>query len=67
MDRSPLVPNVDDANALPRDMVPDRLNVTALQTENPVDAARFQKAGDPSRAGLFVDVQILRLVRGLFH
>ena len=51
--RGAFVRDIDDADALPRDVVPDRLDMTALQTENAVDSARFQEARDPRRAGLF--------------
>ena len=55
-----LVAHVDDADALPRDMVPDRLDVAALQAEDAVDAARFEKARDPGGAGERVGVEVLR-------
>ena len=41
MDRRGLVANVDDADAKLRGMVPDRLDVPALQAENAIDAARL--------------------------
>ena len=44
MDGCALVPDVNDADALPSDMIPDRLNVAALQAENAVDAPRLQKS-----------------------
>ena len=53
------VADIDDADAEPRDMVPDRLDMAALQAEDAVDAARLQKARDPGCAGLFVGIQIL--------
>ena len=61
--RGTLVPDIDDVDALPCDTVPDRLNVTALQAEDPIDATRFEKAGDPGRAGLVVGVEIVSLCR----
>ena len=57
-----LVAHVDDADALPGDVVPDRLDVAALQAENAVDAARLQEARDPGRAGQFVAVEVLAVM-----
>ena len=59
MDGRTLVPDIYDANSLPSDMIPNRLNMTALQTKYAVDAARLQKSGNPGRAGLFVGIQVL--------
>ena len=47
-----LVAHVDDADAEPREMVPDRLDVAALQAEHAVDAARLEEARDPGGAGV---------------
>ena len=55
------VAHVDDADALPRDVIPDRLDMAALQAEDAIDAARLQKSRDPGRAGMLVGVQVLRL------
>ena len=49
--RRDLVTNIDDADAELRGMIPDRLDVAALQTENAVDAARLEEARDPRGAG----------------
>ena len=57
--RGALVAHVDDADALLRDVVPDRLDVPALQAEYAIDAARFEKSRDPGRAGERVRVQVL--------
>ncbi len=54
-----LVADVDDADALACDMVPDRLDVPALKAEDAVDAALLQKARDPGGASGFVGVQVL--------
>ena len=51
-----LIADVNDADALPRDVIPDWLNVATLQAENTVHSALFQKAGDPGRTGVFVCV-----------
>ena len=59
VNRGALIANVDDADALPGDVIPDRLDVAALQTENAIDAARFQEPGDPAGAGSFIDVEVL--------
>ncbi len=61
MDRGAFVAHVDDADALPRHVIPDRLDMPALQPEDPVDAARLEKARDPGRAGLLIRIEILRL------
>src|SRR6185437_1222212 len=55
------VAHVDDADALTGDMVPDRLDVAALETEDAVDAARLQEFRDPGGAGLRVRVEILNV------
>jgi hypothetical protein len=39
VDGSPFVANVDDANAGTGEMVPDRLDVAALQAEHAIDTA----------------------------
>ena len=63
MHRGAFVTHVDDSDALPGDMIPDRLDVATLQTEDPIDATRLEKTRDPGRAGLLVGVEIARLVR----
>ena len=47
--RRDLVTNIDDADAELRGMIPDRLDVTALKAENPVDAARLQESARSRR------------------
>ena len=59
------VAHVDDADALARDVVPDRLDMAALQAEDAVDAARLEEARDPGRAGLLVGVEILISIAGV--
>src|SRR5580765_8769018 len=44
---SALVAHVDDANAATAEVIPDRLDVTALQPVDAVDAARHEKLRDP--------------------
>ena len=59
VDGRDLVANIDDANAELRRMVPDRLDVAPLQTEDAVDAARLQKARDPGGAGFVIGIEII--------
>lgn len=58
VDGRALVAHVDDADPEPGAMVPDRLDMPALQAEDAVDAARLQEAGDPGgdRPGIGVEV-----------
>ena len=63
----PFVAHVHNADALPRHMVPDRLDVSTLQAEYTVDAARFQKSRDPGSAGQCIGVQVLRCCERLGH
>jgi hypothetical protein len=58
--------NVNDADAKLRGMVLNRLDVAALQTEDAIDAARFQETCDPSRAGVAVTLRSLALVAIFF-
>jgi hypothetical protein len=55
MDGGALVAHVDDAHAALPELVPDRLDVAALQAEHPVHAARDEEIddelGDGSRLG----------------
>ena len=60
VDGGALVAHVDDADAEPRDVVPDRLDVAALQAEHAVDAARLEEARDPGGAGVLVGVEVDR-------
>ncbi len=62
-----LVANVDNADALSRHMVPDRLNVSALQAEHSIDAPCGQKARDPGGARVLIGVQVLRRWKRLGH
>ena len=48
--RGAFVAHVDDADALARDVVPDRLDMPALQAEDAIDPADLEKARDPGRA-----------------
>jgi hypothetical protein len=61
MHRRALVAHVDDADAELRDMVPDWLDMTALQAEHAIDAAPLEETRDPRRAGEIVAVEILTL------
>ena len=63
----PFVAHVHNADALQRHMVPDRLDVSTLQAEYTVDAARFQKSRDPGSAGQCIGVQVLRCCERLVH
>ena len=54
VNRCAFVAHVDDADAAPRDVIPDRLNMAALQAEDAVDAASLQETGDPGRASKLV-------------
>src|SRR4029453_10346340 len=65
--RRTFIADIDDANALPCNVIPDRLNMTSLQTENTIDAARFQETRNPGRAGLRIGVEVLGFVRRLTH
>ena len=67
VDRGAFVAHVDDPDSLPRHVIPDRLDMPALQPEDPVDATRLEEACNPGRAGLLIRVEILRLDCGLAH
>ena len=41
MDRGAFVPDINDADAMLRNVVPDRLNMAALKAEDPIDASRL--------------------------
>ena len=58
MNGGALVAHIDDADARPRNMVPDRLDVTALQTEDAIDAAGFEKFCDPGRRASFSQIRM---------
>ena len=49
MDRGPFVPHVDDAHAPLRKLIPDRLDVPTLQSEDPVYAASRKELDDEFR------------------
>ena len=51
------VPHVDDTDALPRHVVPDRLDMAALQAEDAIDAAAFRTAQSRRRRP-FVGIQV---------
>jgi hypothetical protein len=63
VDRCGLMANVDDADAKLGGMVPDRLDMPALQTKDAVDAARLEEASDPGRAGFVISVEIIGACR----
>jgi len=50
--------NVDDADTLARHVIPDRLDVAALKTEDAVNAASLEKARDPGGGGRRVGVEV---------
>ena len=54
-----LVANVDDADAELRGMVPDRLDMAALQPKDAIDAALLQEPRDPSRARIVIGIEVL--------
>lgn len=51
VDRRPLVPNVDDLHPHPRRLVPDRLDVAALQSEEPAHTALLKEPRDKGGNG----------------
>jgi len=59
--RGTLVPDIDDADAEAGGMVPDRLDVAALQPEHPVDASSLQEARNLGGAASLVRVEVIRL------
>src|SRR3974377_2599251 len=62
------VAHIDDLDTLARDMIPDGLDVAALQAEYTIDAARLEEAGNPGGGGQRVGIEVLlggeRLVHG---
>src|SRR5690242_21395872 len=67
MHRSPFVAHVDDADAEPGHMVPDRLDMAALEPEYPVDAACLQEARNPGGTGVQIGVEVDRAARWVGH
>ena len=67
VNRGTLVAHVDDPDSLPGDVIPDRLDMAALQPEDPVDATGLEEACNPGGAGLLIRIEILRLDCGLAH
>ena len=65
VDRRGLVANVDDTDAQLRGMVPNGLDVPALQTKNAIDAARLQEPRDPGRAGVVICIEVFGACRHL--
>ena len=61
------VAHVDDADPEPRHVVPDRLDMTALQAEDAIDAARLEEARDPGGARKRIGVQVANLRGGAVH
>jgi hypothetical protein len=60
MNSRPFVANVDDPNAVSGDMVPNWLEVAALQTENSINSALFEKARNPRRTAVLAGTEIFR-------
>jgi hypothetical protein len=58
VDRGALVAHVDDADAAACHMIPDRLDVAALQAEDAIDAARLEEARDPGRTRGLVGIEV---------
>jgi hypothetical protein len=58
VDRGALVAHVDDAEAAARHVIPDRLDVAALQAEDAIDAARLEEARDPGRTRGLVGIEV---------
>src|SRR5215472_786625 len=58
VDGRAFVADIDDTDTLARHVIPDRLDVAALEAENAIDAAGFEKARDPGRGGGLVGVEI---------
>ena len=68
MNGGSLVTNVDDADAELGAMVPDRLNMAALQAEHAVYPSRLEEAGDPGADGILVGSKIIdRLTHSEVH
>src|SRR5215470_16404243 len=61
------VADINDADALTRHMVPDRLDVSTLQAEHAVDATGPQEPCDPGGAGLRIGIQVLRHCSWFVH
>ena len=64
VNRRPLVAHVDDADSQFGTMIPDRLDVAALQAEYPIHAASLEEAGDPGAYRVLVGSEV---VDGLAH
>ena len=54
------IANIDDADAGARDMIPDRLDVSALQPEDAIDAPTLEESRNPGRDAVFTGTEILR-------
>jgi len=52
------VANVDYSDAIAGDMVPNWLDMAALQTKNSIDSALFEEARDPCRATVFAGPEV---------
>jgi hypothetical protein len=57
--RRAFVAHVDDADSPPREVIPDRLDVPALEAEDPVDPACLEHMSDPGGHAVLVPVQVL--------
>jgi hypothetical protein len=55
----PFIANVDNPDAIAGDVVPNWLDVAALQTENPINPACLEKARDPCRTTVFAGTEVL--------
>src|SRR4029079_9833913 len=67
VNRGTFITHVDDPDSLPGDVIPDRLDMAALQTETPVDAPRLEKSCNLGLEALVIRVEILRRRCGLAH
>ena len=67
VDGGTFVAHVDDPNAEPCRMVPNRLNVTPLKPENPVDAASLQELRYPGGATVVIRLGDLVIDAGQVH
>jgi hypothetical protein len=57
---SSFIAHVDDADAVARDMIPNRLDVSALQSEDAVDTPALEESRNPCRGAVLAGAEILR-------
>ena len=50
--------DVDDPDPKLRSVVPDRLDMSALQSEDAIDPALLEETRDPGRAGIVIGIEI---------